>query len=538
VSQPRFVSIDFGTSQTAVAVWNESGGARLVKLEGRKAPMPSAIFRTPEKEFLVGSQAWNSLRLDPAQGLRAPKRYLRNGTDAWAFGIGEPVAMTALIGEVMGYAYARAVSALGAAPQRVCLTCPVDWRAGGDRRKALRAAAVLGEVESGVEIVSEPEAAARHLGADLRPGQACVVYDLGGGTCDIAVMEMTKNGLEPREEAEEEIGGDDFDALLFDAVLERLGNRDKNAADRLKATLDPGPVLYSHDGEMAEWRRCSAELAENVQRAKELLSRQDKATIDVPPPFDEAFVFTRSDFEGLIGDLVNETMDALADCVDRSGIDPDAVFLAGASSQVPLVIESVERRLDQQSVLAKDPKGAIALGGLKVLLGPIEEARREEEAAAQRMRAGAERKKKARAKAADDMRELKDERFHANLDKLKGDPQWENLHVELQARITEAITGDEDVRLFGRCSPPGNFFMRANGAVVITSARMYWTRRDGLDAVHEEEATLSELSNPKTGWVDKAWFSVKRGDDLLRFNSLKDVDGTVIVEVLTKLTAE
>jgi Hsp70 protein len=510
----RFLAIDFGTTQTAAALWVAgNGGATLVQFDGDRTAIPSAVFRDGDTS-LTGVAAERSLLLDPVRGLRTPKRLLRHGSSFAELGGAEPVALMELIGDVMGEVHERARAQLGAEPDRLCLTCPIAWRDGGPKRRALQGAAALAGIRAPVEVVSEPEAAARHLGADLAAGKSCVVYDLGGGTCDIAVMEMGPGGLELRAEAEQELGGETFDEELFVAVLERLADDDADASEQLwRLHEDPAWA----DGDLvalAAWRRCLAAVAANVRAAKERLSHRDSAAILLPGPVDREYVFTRAEFERLIATHVEETVEELEDCIRRSGLTPDAVFLAGAASQVPAVRRAVQAATGREPVLADDPKGAIALGGIRRLTAPMEQAERDRIAAERRRKAEASSRKQVAERA-------QQERQEANRELVRRHPVWGALAEPAKSQLVEDLRGDEEFRYLVLCVCSEDGWGTRSNVVMITTKRClrYKNRIRGL---LRDVTPLADLTNPRAGLFGRLIWNLRNTSTKVTLSQLGD----------------
>jgi Hsp70 protein/Bacterial PH domain len=528
---PRFLSIDYGTTHTAAAVWTEDRGPSLVALEDGHTAMPSAVYREDEDHTLVGAAAARAIPGQPTRGLRTPKRRLRAGWSFVELEDGEQTALPELIGDVMTYVYERASVELDAKPDRVCLTCPVAWREGGKKRKVLTAAAALAGIHHELQVVSEPEAAARQLGGDIRPGESCVVYDLGGGTCDIAVMEMKPGGLVLRGEAEEELGGEMFDEELLFALLDRMRDDDPEAADRLKAIHeDPAWTLDGEGDRLAEtagWRSCFALLSENVRAAKERLSSHERASVLLPPPVDRELAITREELEALIALSVKASVEALEACVKESGLEPRHLYLAGGSSRIPAVKRAVGSALGLEPVMADDPKGAIALGGLRVLLVPIvaEQRRQAEEKEA---RAAARRDQLAREER------NRQARLEANKAKVRAAKHFDKFAPSVQNAVLEKLTGDEEVAFVVWCSSPFNWRVdKADGALVVTSKRLLFARHGALKGLRVESVPLESIFNLSNSWLNnKLTFSAEGKD--FRVNTLVDQKPRPIVEYVSQ----
>jgi Hsp70 protein len=498
---PAYAAIDFGTTQTTAAVWVGGSEPRLLALNGRYTTMPSAVFHDGRDELLIGAPALRALRADPLRGERTPKRKLRHGSSFVSFGDTQ-LAMVDVIGQVIGHVYRQIVDELEREPDAVCLTRPVTWRDGGKPEQALRAAAVLGRIHCPIEMVSEAEAAARHLGLALKDGESCVVYDLGGGTCDIAVMEMAGKRLELRAEDEDEIGGETFDALLKGEMLARLREHDSRAVERLGVIVDEPWADREGRDDVLEWRRCSANLGENVRKVKERLSRQQTAALLVPKPVSWESEVTRDRLTELVARDLEASAETARGCVERAGTEPTVVYLAGAASMMPAVKDAVGSAVGIQPVLPRNPKGAIVLGGLRVIAGPLVKA----EGARERVRRRAEREKAKAKEAAAREREAKKESKRAAREEAKrlkaAEPARARQRAAIEAldlgkrlsreKLASMLELGETYSFIARCVPPGSWFR--NGLLMLTDRRLVWVRETISSMPEPTEVPLEAIT--------------------------------------------
>jgi actin-like ATPase involved in cell morphogenesis len=357
--RPLYLGIDFGTTVTVAAGLRPGGEPELVRF-GDDRWMPSAVHFTPAGEVLVGSAAVAATAADPAGGQLTPKAMMGSGLEVETLR-GRPLPLIALVAHVIAAAHRAAVEQLGA-PTQVALTCPVAWAPAGPaavKRPVLRAAAQLAGVGAGAMVLDEAEAAAHHVGDGALPveeDELFALYDLGGGTCDIAVLRREVGRLNPVALAEAEVGGEHFDWLLYEHVLGRL---DPDAAGGLRDAADAG------------WRRCHAELAAEVRRAKEALGAADAVTIHVPAPVEEDVTVTAEQLDALIEPDVRATAEELRSAIARAteahGGDVSTVHLVGGSSLLPLVPRVVEAVTGRPVRRAGRPRAAVALGAVQAL---------------------------------------------------------------------------------------------------------------------------------------------------------------------------
>jgi molecular chaperone DnaK len=338
------VGIDLGTTNSLVGAV-VGGKAQLFPDDNGQELMPSVVGTGPGGGVLVGRAAKNRRLLDPSGTVVSVKRLM--GTDRQQR-VGDrelsPVQVSSLI---LGALLDRAAGALGHRPSRAVITVPAYFD--DAQRQATRDA---GEVAGlAVErLVNEPTAAA----LTYRTGseQLVLVYDLGGGTFDVSILERDEGLLEVRSSrGDTHLGGDDIDQGLTSLVLERLG------AGRARIEADP---------------RAMIRLVEAVERAKIALS--DREEVRLFDPFLSAegssnvhldMPLGRKDVSAVARPLVDRTLAcidaALRDAKVRAN-DLDRVLLVGGASRMPIVREMVAAHLERPVQQDLDADRAVALG--------------------------------------------------------------------------------------------------------------------------------------------------------------------------------
>ena len=377
------LAIDFGTTATAAATRGDGEEPRLFSFSGGAASVPSAVFRRPpdarlgrEERVLVGEHALARLQgEDAALGERTPKRLIRHPEGVFRLGT-EDLPVVSIVSWVLRDVYREVEHQLGGPPRRVALTCPVAWAS--QRRKVLSDAARAAGIPGEPVLVSEPEAAARHLGSVLGQGEKLAVYDLGGGTCDIAVLKRVGGELRTvvhgdQLQNEEMIGGETFDADLLAHLLgelERDGDRTAEAASILRKIHNDH--RWAGDGsldaaQVGRWRRCWLRFGQGVRLARELLSHEELADITLQDPAPETnFEVTRPDLEKLITPRIAPTIETLQACIEEAG-GIDHVYLVGGASATPLVERLAAESTGREPRVANPPKGAVVLGAILAL---------------------------------------------------------------------------------------------------------------------------------------------------------------------------
>ncbi len=366
----RFIAIDFGTTATAAATLVEPGEPELVRFRYRARSIPSAVFCRDGGRPLVGREAAAEIAGQPQWGERTPKAHVRDGAETLHLGGPESpdLPLSKVVAWLLESVYERALGDSDPAEARVALTCPQAWAVDGPSQRALRSSAVLAGLPD-PKVISEPEAAAHHIGEGLDDGSVIAVYDMGGGTCDVALLELRDGELQTlahsgEEGAEHLIGGESFDYAVFEDVLGELESERPEAAQRFWAIYDE-PAAE----EDPEWRAGYVALWNELRRAREELSSKLATTIELPPPAGGSVAFSRERLEALINGQVEETKALVEGCVERAGRDPDAVYLVGGTCATPLVRRAVEEAAGVKPVVADQPKGAVALGAVRWLSG-------------------------------------------------------------------------------------------------------------------------------------------------------------------------
>jgi actin-like ATPase involved in cell morphogenesis len=317
------------------------------------------FYRAPDSatsgELLVGRAAYNFWPSAPACLERTPKR--RIGFDHLRLGESD-VSTTDAIAKVLREALDAAVrQCAGVSPSEVYLTHPARWVSGGSELAQLTEAAGKAGLAT-PKFMSEPEAAAVFFASSqLNVGEYVAVYDFGGGTLDTAILQRTQDGFELVGEpgGDGELGGEDFDDRLYKYLGSQLAPEHWECLRK--------PVTR-------EWAQASRALREEARRAKEALSRNAECPVYIPLPVNQDILVTQGELRELIAKDVLYTVDQLEDTIDRSTVEPDklsAVFLAGGSSQIPLVASTISERLTSAPVPTTlgDPKTVVARGAAR-----------------------------------------------------------------------------------------------------------------------------------------------------------------------------
>ncbi|MGH3741150.1 MAG: Hsp70 family protein [Micromonosporaceae bacterium] len=344
------LSIDFGTSTTVAMVRAADGRVRPLIVDGSPL-LPSAVYADATGGLMVGADALHMGGQDPARLELHPKLRVDDGQVL----LGErayPVAD--LIAAVLRRVVAETHRTLGAVPPAV-LTHPAGW--GAARRQVLRSAAAAADLGH-VTLASEPVAAAALFatrGNDRRP---IAVFDLGAGTCDVAVLRHGPDGwVLAGHSGLSDLGGADVDAAVVDHLARTVEHPDWAALRRPR------------DGvrKRAAWEMWAA-----ARAAKENLSTLDTTRVRVPG-LAEAVPLRRSDLEAAARPLAERaaaTARAALRDADVKPADLGGLYLVGGGSRMPLFGTVLTEHIGVPPVRLEQPELAVAEGALAISVTP------------------------------------------------------------------------------------------------------------------------------------------------------------------------
>jgi molecular chaperone DnaK (HSP70) len=338
------LAVDVGTSNTGAATRRPDGtGARVVAavpLSRHHVLMPSGVLRD-ETGLVTGEYARNQAASEPDGSYEPnPKTRILLGEQQIHLGghdIEVADAVAAILSEVARTAARRHANQ---PPAGLVLTHPAGW---GARRTGVLVDAAGRAGLPAPLLVAEPEAAAAYYAATHRadPGAILGVYDLGGGTLDLALLQVENDGTFHLLDnaGDDDCGGEKFDRALHGwvaAQLDQAGRPDHldqlGLADQLT-------------------------LRDAISRAKERLSDHATAKIAVPGHPDP-LVVTRNEFEPLVADDITRSVQLLASLLERNQLTPDQLtrlYLTGGSSPIPLVATTLTSQLGMSAVVGTTP---------------------------------------------------------------------------------------------------------------------------------------------------------------------------------------
>lgn len=336
------IGIDLGTTNSAAAVWRD-GKAELIPNSLGHVLTPSAVGLDDGGELLVGLPARERQSTHPHLTATAFKRYMgsQRVTKLGKTGY-SPEELSAM---VLRSLKADAEAFLGEAVTEAVITVPAYFN--DKQRKATRRAGELAGLK--VErLLNEPTAAALAYGIhNLEDESRFLVFDLGGGTFDVSILEIFEGVIEVRASTgDNRLGGEDFNDLLVKAMRWKYRNA-------LQASPEDEDALY-------QILRAAAE------RARRTLTNQSSAVMSVvwkDQPFD--LEVTTEDFEGLAEPLLERLKEPILRAVRDSNLLPgdlNEIILVGGATRMPLVRKTVTRLFDRFPSHAVNPDEAVALG--------------------------------------------------------------------------------------------------------------------------------------------------------------------------------
>ena len=342
------IGIDLGTSTTEAAVLRDGKPVMVLNFDGR-ADTPSVVGLDDSGNTVVGEKAAAQLLLSPDRTVREVKRLMgskekvRLGTR-----VSSPVEISSMI---LSYVRNFAGKYLGEDVDRAVISVPAYFDE-IQRQATVEAGKLAGFTVE--RILNEPTAAALSYGiSHLEEESYILVYDLGGGTFDVTLLEMFDGVLEVRASSgDNQLGGKDFDGRLVEHLSERF---------RQKHGMFPEDDIYA----MARLHQAAVEckIALSGQEEYRVLLPVFAETDGIPLEMDETV--TREQFEELIMDLLERTHDPIDVVLADSGVaaaDLERILLVGGSTRIPLVQRDIEAYLGKKPSFQVDPDYAVAQG--------------------------------------------------------------------------------------------------------------------------------------------------------------------------------
>ena len=342
----KIIGIDLGTTNSCVCVY-EGGEAKVIaNAEGGRTTPSVVAFKNGD--MLVGSKAKHQAVINP-ETISSIKRLM--GTDKKVKANGKEYTPEEVSAMILGDLKKTAEAYLGEKVTKAVITVPAYFN--DSQRQATKNAGKIAGLE--VErIINEPTAAALAYGLDKQDkNEKVLVYDLGGGTFDVSILELGDGVFEVlATSGNNKLGGDDFDNKLVDYIIESIKEQEK---------------VDLKDDKMAMQR-----IKEAAEQAKKDLSNMTSTQVSLPfiaqvdgQPISFEMDITRAKFEELTRDLVDSTLEPVRKALKDANLsksDIDKVLLVGGSTRIPRVQEIIKDELGKEPSKGVNPDEVVAMG--------------------------------------------------------------------------------------------------------------------------------------------------------------------------------
>jgi molecular chaperone DnaK len=346
-SVETIVGIDLGTTNSEIAVVRD-GRVEVIPVAGAVRILPSVVGIGDDGALLVGAAARNQYAAHPERTVRSIKR--RMGEFTRVKMADKDYAPQEISAMILRRLKGLAQDHLGVEVNKAVITVPAFFS--DAQRQATREAGEIAGLEV-VRIINEPTAAAlayesRHQGA-----RKALVYDLGGGTFDVSVVNLEGDVVEVLgSHGNNHLGGDDFDRKLVDFAVAHLQQTHKVDASR-------SPAAMARLQRAAEAAKIVLSDSPFAALAEEYLLEHEGV------PLHLALEVSREQYEAMIEPYIEETLDAVHVALSGAGLgvaDIDEILLVGGATRTPLVVRRLEQELGKQPRAEVDPDLCVAMG--------------------------------------------------------------------------------------------------------------------------------------------------------------------------------
>ncbi len=343
----KIIGIDLGTTNSCVAVMEGGEAVVIANSEGSRTTASVVAF-SKKGERMIGQVAKRQAITNPDRTIISIKRHMGSN---YKVKIDEkeytPQEISAMILQKLK---ADAEAYLGEKVTQAVITVPAYFS--DSQRQATKDAGKIAGLDV-KRIINEPTAAALAYGSDKEQDQKIMVYDLGGGTFDVSIIEMGDGVQEVLATAgNNKLGGDDFDQRIIDWIVSEFKkaegidlSSDKMAMQRLKEAAEKAKI------------ELSSTVSTNIN--------QPFITADANGPKHLDLTLTRAKFNELTADLVEKTMDPVNQALSDAGLsasDLNKILLVGGSTRIPAVFEAIEKKLGKEPFKGINPDECVAIG--------------------------------------------------------------------------------------------------------------------------------------------------------------------------------
>ena len=343
----KIIGIDLGTTNSCVAVMEGGEPVVIANAEGARTT-PSVVAFTKDGERLVGQVAKRQAITNPDRTIISIKRDM--GTDRKVAIDSKNYTPQEISAMILQKLKTDAENYLGEKVSQAVITVPAYFS--DAQRQATKDAGKVAGLEV-LRIINEPTAAALAYGMDKDNEQKIMVYDLGGGTFDVSILEIGDGVFEVlATSGNNKLGGDDFDQKVIDYLVAEFKksegvdlSNDKVALQRLKEAAEKAKI------------ELSGVTTSNINLPY--------ITADATGPKHMDITLTRSKFDELTADLVQKTMEPTKRALSDAGLNPGEihkVLLVGGSSRIPAVQEAVKQLIGQEPHKGINPDECVAIG--------------------------------------------------------------------------------------------------------------------------------------------------------------------------------
>jgi molecular chaperone DnaK len=342
----KVIGIDLGTTNSCVAVMEGGEPVVIPNPEGNRTTPSVVAFKNGER--IVGEAAKRQAITNPDNTVISIKRHM--GTNYKVTLEGKEYTPQEVSAMILQKLKADAEAYLGEKVTQAVITVPAYFN--DSQRQATKDAGKIAGLEV-LRIVNEPTAAALAYGMEKEEDQTILVYDLGGGTFDVSILELGDGFFEVKATSgDNELGGDDFDQVIIDYLVSEFKKE--------------------HGIDLSVDRMAMQRLKDAAEKAKKDLSGVMTTTISLPfitadatGPKHLEVNLTRAKFEELSAHLVERTMGPTRQALADAGLTPsqiDKVILVGGSTRIPAVQEAIKKFIGKEPYKGVNPDEVVALG--------------------------------------------------------------------------------------------------------------------------------------------------------------------------------
>ena len=344
---PKAVGIDLGTTNSVVSVLEAGEPVVIPNAEGSRTT-PSVVAFSKTGEVLVGEVAKRQAITNPDRTVRSVKRHM--GTN-WSIDIdGKAYNSQEISARILQKLKRDAESYLGDTVTQAVVTVPAYF--GDAERQATKEAGEIAGLEV-LRIINEPTAAALAYGLDKDNDQTILVFDLGGGTFDVSILDLGEGVFEVKSTAgNTHLGGDDWDQRVIDWLVSEFKN--------------------AHGVDLSADKMAVQRLKEAAEKAKVELSSLQETTVNLPfitatsdGPLHLDLTLTRAKFQEQTSDLLDSCRGPFEQAIRDAGLDKgdiDRVILVGGSTRMPAVADLVKELTGTDADKGVNPDEAVAVG--------------------------------------------------------------------------------------------------------------------------------------------------------------------------------